>query len=86
MASSNILSHQSPPNFNGENYAIWSVKMEAYLRGYDLWDVIESGGEVLVLRENATLAQIKQHSEEVAKRYRALACIHGVVSMLYLQE
>ncbi|XP_017976517.1 PREDICTED: uncharacterized protein LOC108662012 [Theobroma cacao] len=80
MASNNILSHQFPPNFNGENYAIWSVKMEAYLRGYDLWDVIESGGEVLVLRKNATLAQIKQHNEEVIKRYRVLTCMHGAIS------
>ena len=29
------------PQFNGENYDFWSVKIETILIAYDLWDVIE---------------------------------------------
>ncbi|GKU88429.1 hypothetical protein SLEP1_g2697 [Rubroshorea leprosula] len=32
------------------------------------------------LPPNATLAQIKRHSEEVAKRYKALTCLHSAVT------
>ena len=31
------------PQFNGENYDFWSVKMETILIAYDLWNVIELG-------------------------------------------
>ena len=31
------------PQFNGENYDFWSMKMETTLIAYDLWDVFEFG-------------------------------------------
>ncbi|XP_007014181.2 PREDICTED: uncharacterized protein LOC18589236 [Theobroma cacao] len=80
MATTTTVSHLALPLFNGDNYPSWSVKMKAYLRGYDLWDVIESGSEVPPLRDNASAAQIKQYHEETTKRYRALSFIHGVVT------
>lgn len=38
------------PTFNGDNYPIWAVKMKTDLRVFDLWDVVEVGGEVPVMR------------------------------------
>ncbi|XP_017976374.1 PREDICTED: uncharacterized protein LOC108661903 [Theobroma cacao] len=80
MASSGF-SVTAPPVFSGENYAIWAVKMKAYLRAFDLWEIVEMGGDSPVMRHaNPTVAQIKQHSEDVARRYKALSCIQSVVS------
>ena len=31
------------PQFNGENYDFWSVKMRTIFRAYDLWDVVGCG-------------------------------------------
>ncbi|KAF2298030.1 hypothetical protein GH714_007279 [Hevea brasiliensis] len=50
-----------------ENYPIWSIKMHAYLKAYDLWDVEETGKDPAPLSDNPTLAQIKQHGEESCK-------------------
>ncbi|KAF2306060.1 hypothetical protein GH714_010708 [Hevea brasiliensis] len=58
-----------------ENYAIWSVKMQAYLKAF-----VETGKDPAPLSDNPTLAQIKQHSEECAKKFKALPCIHSAVS------
>ncbi|GKV01273.1 hypothetical protein SLEP1_g13839 [Rubroshorea leprosula] len=66
--------------FNGHNYPIWSVKMKAYLRAFNLWKVVETDQQPPPLRQNPTLAQIKQHTEEVTKRYKALTCIHFAVT------
>ncbi|XP_044496576.1 uncharacterized protein LOC123218984 [Mangifera indica] len=54
--------------------------MKAYLRAFDLWDVVEIDKQPNPLPENPTLNQIKHHSEEVTKRYKALSCIHSAVS------
>ncbi|WRX10629.1 hypothetical protein QQP08_003116 [Theobroma cacao] len=54
--------------------------MTAYLRANNLWDVIQNDTLPPQLRENATLAQIKQHDEEVAKHYRALSYLHSPVT------
>ncbi|TYH07113.1 hypothetical protein ES288_A08G207200v1 [Gossypium darwinii] len=67
----------NPPVFTGENYPIWTVKMKAYLRAFDLWDVVETNRDVPPLRANPTIAQIKEHSEE---KYKALSCIHSSVT------
>ncbi|KAF2298036.1 hypothetical protein GH714_007348 [Hevea brasiliensis] len=62
----------------GENYPIWSIKMHAYLKAYDLWDVEETGKDPAPLSDNPTLAQIKQHGEECAKKFKDLSCIDSV--------
>ncbi|EOY28499.1 Uncharacterized protein TCM_030041 [Theobroma cacao] len=54
--------------------------MKTYLRAFNLWEVVEMGGEPPVLRANPTIAQMKQHSEEVAKHYKALSCLHSAVT------
>ncbi|GKV35861.1 hypothetical protein SLEP1_g44067 [Rubroshorea leprosula] len=54
--------------------------MKAYLRAFNLWEVVETDQQPPPLRQNPTLAQIKQHTEEVTKRYKALTCIHSAVT------
>ncbi|XP_044475713.1 uncharacterized protein LOC123203416 [Mangifera indica] len=66
MSSSNFTGVTAPV-FSGENYAAWAVKMKAYLRASDLWDVVEVDKQPNPLLENPTLNQIKHHSEETAK-------------------
>ncbi|KAG8645275.1 hypothetical protein MANES_10G049666v8 [Manihot esculenta] len=79
MASSSYLA-PPPPVFLGENYLIWSVKMKAYLKAYDLWEVVETGRDPPPLRDNAMVAQMKQHSEECAKKFKALYCLYFAIS------
>ncbi|KAF2294758.1 hypothetical protein GH714_016375 [Hevea brasiliensis] len=78
MASSGY-SAPIPPMFSREGYAIWAVKMMAYLKAFDLWEVIETSKHLGPLREDPTLAQIKAYSEECAKGFKALSCIHASV-------
>ncbi|KAF2294509.1 hypothetical protein GH714_012082 [Hevea brasiliensis] len=78
MASSGYFA-PPPPVFSG-GYSIWSVKMKAYLKAFDLWEVTETGRQPGPLREDPTLAQLKAHSEECAKGFKALSCIHSAVS------
>ncbi|WRX29097.1 hypothetical protein QQP08_021584 [Theobroma cacao] len=60
--------------------------MQSYLGAIDLWDAMEAG-EILVKRHvNLTIAQIKQHSEEVAKWYKALICMQLDVSEAIFRE
>ncbi|KAM3308753.1 hypothetical protein P3S67_010497 [Capsicum chacoense] len=79
MASNNFLI-PSPPIFSGENYSIWALKMRTYLRAYDLWEVVEVGGELNHLPNNPTMAQIKNYREEVSKNFKALFCIQSTLS------
>ncbi|XP_058003992.1 uncharacterized protein LOC131180657 [Hevea brasiliensis] len=79
MASSGYSAPPSPV-FSGEGYSIWAIKMKPYLKAFDLWEVTETGRQPRPLREDPTLAQIKAHSEECAKGFKALSCIHASVS------
>lgn len=53
--------------------------MRLYLKAFDFLDVVETGEVPIQRHANSTLAQIKQHSEEVAKRYKALICLQSTV-------
>ncbi|EOY09145.1 Uncharacterized protein TCM_024539 [Theobroma cacao] len=67
MASSTYIATASPI-FNGENYPICAVNIKTYLKAFDLWEVVEVEREPPVMcHANPTMAQPKQHSEEVAK-------------------
>ncbi|KAF2303140.1 hypothetical protein GH714_014097 [Hevea brasiliensis] len=79
MASSNY-STQTPPAFNGENYSVWVVKMKVYLRAFDLWEVVEISRDPTPLPENPSLPQIKMHSEERVKKFKARSAIHAFVT------
>ena len=54
--------------------------MKAYLQAFDLWEVVEADKDPSPLRANPTVAQIKQHSEETAKKFKALSALHAGVS------
>ncbi|XP_012468995.1 uncharacterized protein LOC105787094 [Gossypium raimondii] len=60
-----------PPIFVGESYNIWVVKMKTYLQSHDLWNVVQNDTEPPPLRANPTIAQIMQHNENCAKKYKA---------------
>ncbi|KAK8362744.1 hypothetical protein V6Z12_A03G120800 [Gossypium hirsutum] len=77
--ASNSFAIPNPLVFIGENHPIWVVKMKAYLRVFDLWDVVETSRNVPPLRANPIFVEIMQHSEEVAKEYMTLSCIHSIV-------
>ncbi|CAI9763113.1 unnamed protein product [Fraxinus pennsylvanica] len=79
MASSGFTA-PLPSVFIEENYDFWSAKMKAYLKAYDLWEITETRAEPPPLRVNPTIAQLKQHSEEIAKKFKALSCIQSAVS------
>ena len=79
MASSS-LPLSPPTSFTGKNYYIWSAKMQNYLEAFDLWEVIEEDKPIPSLSTNPTVAQIKQHSEEKAKRSKAKAILQNAVS------
>ena len=68
------------PVFAGQNYGVWAVKMEAYLKAFDLWEIVDKDKQPTSLGNNPTVAQIKFHNEEKAKLFKALACLHGAVS------
>lgn len=64
MDAESNFSKVAPPVFDGENYDLWAVKMEAYLEALDLWEAIEEDYEVVPLPANPTMAQIKSHKEK----------------------
>ncbi|KAK5774741.1 uncharacterized protein LOC108477637 [Gossypium arboreum] len=78
--SSSGFSPAPPSVFNGEDYHIWVIKMKTYLQKFDLWEVIKSKVEPAPLRANPTVAQIRQHSDELTKRHKAMSCIQNSVS------
>ncbi|XP_021602279.1 uncharacterized protein LOC110607467 [Manihot esculenta] len=54
--------------------------MQAYLKTFDMWEVTKTGKEPALLRDNPTVTQIKAHSEECAKGFKAMLCLHSFVS------
>ena len=68
------------PVFTGQNFGVWVVKMEIYLKAFDLWEIVESDKQPTPLGNNPTIAQMKFFNEEKAKRFKALTCLHNAVS------
>ncbi|KAA3470787.1 putative LRR receptor-like serine/threonine-protein kinase [Gossypium australe] len=64
------LASFSPPSlpvFNGENYHIWV-------------EVVNVNIKPPPLRANPTIAQIRQPSDDRAKKYKAMSCLQSDVS------
>ncbi|XP_017408059.1 uncharacterized protein LOC108320963 [Vigna angularis] len=80
MDSKTSFSQATLPIFNGENYDLWAVKMEAYLEALDLWEVIEENYEILLLPDNPTVAQIKNHKEKKTRKTKAKSCLYAGIS------
>lgn len=54
--------------------------MKSFLKGVNLWNTVEKEIELLVLKGNASQAQVKQYEKDIAKRYRTLFFLHLAVS------
>ncbi|XP_012442163.1 uncharacterized protein LOC105767196 [Gossypium raimondii] len=54
--------------------------MKTFLQALDLWSAVENDVEPPPLRANPTIAQIRQHGEERAKKHKAMACLQNRVS------
>jgi len=66
--------------FTGQNFGVWAVKVETYLKAFDLWETVESDKQTNQLENNPTITQMKFFNEEKAKRFKALTCFHNAVS------
>ncbi|XP_043804903.1 uncharacterized protein LOC122721374 [Manihot esculenta] len=80
MEGESSFSIAAPPVFDGEDYQVWAVRMEAYLDACDLWEAVEEDYEVPPLPGNPTMAQIKVHKERKQKKSRAKNCLFAAVS------
>ena len=69
--TSNNLPLNPPFTFTGENYQIWSMKMQASLEAYELWETVTEDKPLAALPTNPTLAQIKSNNEEKTKKSKA---------------
>ncbi|KAL9444638.1 hypothetical protein AB3S75_017763 [Citrus x aurantiifolia] len=65
----------TPPVFDGTNYEMWVVQMEAYLDANDLWEAVEEDYEILPLPNNPTVAQMKNHKERKLKKSGQTLCM-----------
>ncbi|RVX05492.1 hypothetical protein CK203_013571 [Vitis vinifera] len=74
------LNASTPPVFDGINYQVWAVRMEAYLDASDLWETVSEEYEVPPLSDNPTIAQIKLHNERRQRKSKAKASLFVVVS------
>ena len=69
-----------PQIFARENYQIWSIKMQTYLEAFDLWEVVAEDEPIAPLPVNPTLAQIKAHTDEKTKKFKAKTLIQNLVA------
>ena len=54
-------------------------KIKTYLCAFNLWDVVENEKEPPHLPANSTVNQMKNYTEEKAKRFKAKSCIESQV-------
>ena len=66
--------------FDGTNYQVWAVRMEAYLDANDLWEAVEQVYEIPPLPHNPSLAQIKNQKERKQRKSKARASLFAAVS------
>ena len=79
MASNN-LPLNPPFTFVCENYQILSVKMQAFLEAYELWESMTKDKPLAALPANPTLAQIKSNNKEKAKKSKAKSLMQNAVA------
>ena len=79
MSSDASVNLMAPPVFDGTNYQVWVVRMEAYLDANDQWEAIENIYEVPLLLDNPTIAQMKNHKESKQNKSKAKASLFAAV-------
>lgn len=57
--------------FDGTNYQVWAVKMEAYLDANNLWEAVEEVYKVHRLTDDTTLAEMITHKERKQRKSKA---------------
>ncbi|XP_058005419.1 uncharacterized protein LOC131181389 [Hevea brasiliensis] len=80
MNSETSFTALTPPVFNGTNYQVWAIRMEAYLDAIDVWEAVEQEYEIPPLPNNPTVAQIKSHKEKRQRKSKARASLFAAVS------
>ncbi|KAA0060156.1 Retrovirus-related Pol polyprotein from transposon TNT 1-94 [Cucumis melo var. makuwa] len=78
--TSSSFSSISPLIFDGDNYQVWAVRMEAYMEALDIWEAVEEDYEIPALPDNPTMTQIKAQKEKKTKKSKAKACLFAAVS------
>ncbi|XP_017980402.1 PREDICTED: uncharacterized protein LOC18594354 isoform X2 [Theobroma cacao] len=66
--ATNGLSTSAPLVFIRKNYVFWSMKIQSYLRAFNLWEVVKTETKPVQRHADPTLAQIRQFEEDKAKR------------------
>ncbi|CAJ2651964.1 unnamed protein product, partial [Trifolium pratense] len=74
------FSKVAPPIFDGEDYDLWAVRMEAFLDALDLSETMEDDYDVSSLPKDPTTEQMKTHKERKTKRAKAKTCLFASVS------
>ncbi|KAK5785289.1 hypothetical protein PVK06_039858 [Gossypium arboreum] len=59
IEASSSFSSISPLVFDEDNYQVWAVRMEAYMKALDIWEAVEEDYEIPDFPNNPTMAQIK---------------------------
>jgi hypothetical protein len=59
---------------------MWAVRMKTYLQACDFWDAVEQQHDPQPLPADLTLAQIRNHSEERARKFKAKTCLYSAIS------
>ncbi|KAA0033140.1 Retrovirus-related Pol polyprotein from transposon TNT 1-94 [Cucumis melo var. makuwa] len=77
---SSSFSSISPSIFDGDNYQVWAVRMEAYMEALDIWEAVEEDYVIPALPDNPTMAQIKVQKEKKTKKSKPKACLFAAVS------
>jgi len=74
------MSHVAIPLFDGESYDLWAVRMQTYIEGLDLWEVLEE--DDVPLSENLIVAQIKAHKDKKMRKAKAKSYLFASVSQM----
>ncbi|XP_016177435.1 uncharacterized protein LOC107619656 isoform X2 [Arachis ipaensis] len=74
------LSLPAAPNFSGDRYDFWAIKMKRFLVLSDLWEIVENGFEVPAANAQLSTAQQQTLRENYSKDAKALFTIQSVLS------
>lgn len=80
MQSETPFTAIAPPVFDGLNYHVWAVRIEAFLDANDLWEAIEEDYAIPPLPENPTVAQLRNHKEKKQRKSKAKSYLFSAVS------
>ncbi|MFQ6671041.1 hypothetical protein Gotur_035715 [Gossypium turneri] len=82
MEGGSSFSVAAPPVFDRDNYQMWAVRMETYLKALDFWELVEEDYEVPPLPANPTVAKIKAQKEKKTRKSKAKACLFAAASQI----